>query len=398
MISKRKAWAVMLAAYLAGVAIALNQSKVPPVMSALMADLHIDAVTGGWLMSAFAVAGIVLGIPAALILGKLGPKLSGSLALGCTLLGSIIGALANSAGLLLIGRAIEGVGLGLITVVAPAVISLWFAPHERGMPMGIWASWVPVGSIIMLNMAGPLQASFGWQGSWWFGAAFALVALIVYAVFVSAPASTPSTHAPSPAVDSSFGKLLFNPASWLLALMFGAFNFAFMAVGAWSPMYFNQGLGVDPNTASFDASVPYLAVIPAMLIAGWVFDRVKNRHRVLTLAFAVCSIGMLWCFQLGSAAVIVPYMIVLGFSAGFIPTAAFTLAPETMPDPRFAGLALGVVSVGQNLGLSFGPPVVGALIANGNWAAGIGPVAVASAIGVAASIGLQISHTRRLAL
>ncbi len=55
--SKRKAWAVMLAAYLAGVAVALNQSKVPPVMTALMADLHIDAATGGWLMSAFAVAG-----------------------------------------------------------------------------------------------------------------------------------------------------------------------------------------------------------------------------------------------------------------------------------------------------------------------------------------------------
>src|SRR5512147_1768963 len=118
--SKRKAWAVMLAAYLAGVAIALNQSKVPPVMSALMSDLHIDAVTGGWLMSAFAVAGIVLGIPSALVLGKLGPKLSGMIALSCTLLGSIIGAVANSAPLLLAGRAIEGVGLGLIAVVAPA--------------------------------------------------------------------------------------------------------------------------------------------------------------------------------------------------------------------------------------------------------------------------------------
>ena len=46
-----------------------------------------------------------------------------------------------------------------------------------------------------------------------------------------------------------------------------------------------------------------------------------------------------------------------------------------MPYPQFAGLALGIVSVGQNLGMFFGPPITGA--------------AVAAAIGVAASVVLQ---------
>ena len=58
----------MLAAYLAGVAVALNQSKVPPVMQVLLQSLHMDPATGGWLMSAFAVAGIILGLPAAFVL------------------------------------------------------------------------------------------------------------------------------------------------------------------------------------------------------------------------------------------------------------------------------------------------------------------------------------------
>ncbi len=295
---------------------------------------------------------------------------------------------------MLFGRAIEGVGLGLIAVVAPAVISMWFAPHERGTPMGIWASWVPVGSFIMYNLAGPLLGSFGWQGSWWFGAAFALVALIIYAVTVNAPVSTASTTAqPSPA-KASFGKLLLNPTSWILALMFGAFNFAFLAFGTWAPTYFNQGLGVDLNTASFDASLSSLSVIPATIIAGWVLDRVKNRHRVLTVTFVMTGVLLLWSFQLGSASAIVPYMLALGLVGGFIPTATFTLAPETMPSPMFAGLALGLVSVGQNLGLFFGPPMVGALIADGNWAAGIGPIAIACAIGVAASIALWLGQRR----
>ncbi len=392
--SKRKAWAVMLAAYLAGVAIALNQSKVPPVMSALMADLHIDAVTGGWLMSAFAVAGIVLGIPAALVLGKFGPRLSGMIALGCTLLGSIIGALANDAALLLVGRAIEGIGLGLIAVVAPAVISMWFAPHERGTPMGLWASWVPVGSFILYNLAGPLLNAFGWQGIWWFGSAFALVALIIYALVVSAPPTADRPGAQPQAAHQSFGKAVLNPASWMLALVFGAFNFAFLSFATWAPTYFNQGLGVNLETASFYASLSSLAVIPSTLIAGRVLDRVKNRHGVLTVAFVISSVFLLWSLRLGNASIIVPYMLAMGFVIGFIPTATFTLAPETMPNPQFAGLALGIVSMGQNIGMFFGPPIVGALIANGDWTAGILPLAVAGAIGVAASIGLWVQHAR----
>jgi len=198
--SQRKAWAVMLAAYLAGIAIALNQSKVPPAMQVLLQSLHMDMATGGWLMSAFAVAGIVLGIPAAFVLAKLGPKVSGLIAIGCTLLGSIVGALASGAAMLLGGRVIEGIGLGLITVIAPAVISMWFPPQKRGTPMGIWASWIPVGSFIMYNLAGPLLGSFGWQGIWWFGALFALMAFVIYAVTVSAPSfvndASPDTETP----------------------------------------------------------------------------------------------------------------------------------------------------------------------------------------------------------
>ncbi len=91
-------------------------------------------------------------------------------------------------------------------------------------------------------------------------------------------------------------------------------------------------------------------------------------------------------------------MIALGLVGGFIPTATFTLAPETMPDPRFAGLALGIVSVGQNLGMFFGPPIVGSAIAGGNWAAGITPLVAALAVGVAAAVWLSIRQTKSQAV
>ncbi len=398
MTNTRKAWAVMLAAYLAGVAIALNQSKVPPAMQVLLQSLHMDTTTGGWLMSAFAVAGIILGIPAAFVLAKLGPKVSGLIAIGCTLLGSIVGALATGAAMLLGGRVIEGIGLGLITVIAPAVISMWFPLEKRGMPMGIWASWAPVGGFLMYNLAGPLLGSFGWQSIWWFGALFALIAFVIYAVVVSAPPGSETASERSPAANGSFGRLLFNPASWILALVFAAFNFTFMAYATWAPFYFNQALGVNAPTASFYASLMSLAVIPMTIIAGWMLDRFKQRHLILIAAMVISSLLFVASFQLGSANAIVPYMIVLGLVGGFIPTATFTLAPETMPDLKFAGLALGIVSVGQNLGMFFGPPVVGSAIAGGNWVAGIMPLIVSLIIGLAAAIWLSARQPKSQAV
>ena len=168
--------------------------------------------------------------------------------------------------------------------------------------------------------------------------------------------------------------MMLNPAHWLLALVFGAFNFAFMGFATWGPTYYNQGLGLSLETASFYASLGSLAVIPSTIIAGRVLDRVKDRYLVMTVSLALSGILMFWCFQLGSANAIVPYTFVLSFVAGFVPTSTFTLAPETMPDPRWIGLALGIVSVGQNMGMFFGPPIVGNLIAGGNWAAGVIPL------------------------
>ncbi|HSR34953.1 MAG TPA: MFS transporter, partial [Anaerolineae bacterium] len=145
---KRRAWAVMVTVFLAGVAVAANRFKVPPVMQSLMADLSVNRVTAGWLMSISSVAMVVLALPAAFALTRLGLKVSGLLALGCTIIGAAIGALAGDSATLLLGRTIEGIGGALIGIVGPAAISAWFQPQERGVPMGIWAAWVPLGNVL----------------------------------------------------------------------------------------------------------------------------------------------------------------------------------------------------------------------------------------------------------
>ena len=159
----RYAWVILFVAFMASVAAPLNQFKVPPLMPVLMEGFQLTLSQTGMLMSVFALTGLILALPAGVIIQKLGPRTAGLIAVGSLAIGSTLGAIAGSAGLLLFSRVIEGVGMGLIAVVAPASIAMWFPREKQGVPMGLWATWVPVGSLIMFNLAPTLATTAGWQ-------------------------------------------------------------------------------------------------------------------------------------------------------------------------------------------------------------------------------------------
>ncbi|HHW04226.1 MAG TPA: MFS transporter [Thermoanaerobacterales bacterium] len=385
----KKAWAVMWSVYLASIVVVINQFKVPPVLQVIMEQLNVDMAVAGWLMSIFALAGIILAIPAAFILDRFGPKISGLIALACTILGSVIGGLASGPAVLLFGRCIEGIGLGLIGVAAPAVIAMWFQPQEMGLPMGIWATWVPVGSSIVFNIASPLESSFGWRSIWWFGAVLGLIAFIVYGLVVTKPDSSrsgPSTLK-NAAARASFAEGFRTLNIWLLAIGFAGLMFSVGSISTWTPAYFNQVFGIDAKIANFYTSLIFMINIFGNITAGWLLGKVKNRNSVLVVAVLLSTILYPLGFRLNSQSNILPYIITLGVIPAFIPTTIFTLAPESMPAPELGGLAMGIVNLGSNFGSMIGPPIVGSAVkSGGGWASGSYPILVIMLIALAASI------------
>jgi MFS family permease len=53
--------------------------------------------------------------------------------------------------------------MSFMSVVAPAIIALWFTSKRRGKAMGVWSIWVPLGSTIMFIVAPPLAGYWGWK-------------------------------------------------------------------------------------------------------------------------------------------------------------------------------------------------------------------------------------------
>jgi nitrate/nitrite transporter NarK len=358
------AWVILLVAFMASVAAPLAQFKVPPLLPVLMDTFRLNLSQAGMLMSVFAFTGLILALPAGVITHKLGPKAAGLMAVGCLVIGSAWGALSGSAGLLLASRVVEGVGMGLIAVAAPASIALWFPREKQGTPMGIWATWVPLGSVIMYNLAPALRASAGWRAVWWAGGAFALLAFILYWLLMRLPPGQASPPAEAP---PKLGRALANRNIWLLALQFGCMNLVIIGFSTFFPTFLSEVRSYSIAQAAFIASLPTILILGSAPLAGWLSDRIGSRRLVFSIPYLFIALMMTLPFKLNGPALYV-LMILLGVITGAVPTATFAAAPEIMGQPQLAGLGLAVVAMGQNLGMVIGPILLGSLVESIGWA------------------------------
>lgn len=379
------AWVVVIIAFLGGLALANVQNKVPPVMDVMMASFGIGETDAGWLTSAFTIMGMVTAIPASWLMRKLGAKKIGVISLACAAVGSALGAFCTTFTMLLLTRVIEGVGVGMIAVVGPAIISMWFPPEKRGLPMGLWGSWMMCSQTLLFLIGGGLAGSFGWQGVWWFTFAFCVVALVLYQWKVDEPpAGMPNYAEGEEEAEFKFGEGFKSASTWVItfagmAFTFCCFGFATYISLYWAQMFFNGDMG----TSNLYVSILYAIEVPMVIFVGWLLNRVPltKRRYVGVIGFILYTFILFVCFRMQNPALLIPFVIVYPFLEGIIPTVYWTLAPSTAKKPEYSGTAIGILNVGLNIGTLLGPPVTGFFIETYGWNTATIPLAIVAVIG-----------------
>ena len=390
----RSPWFILLIVLLASLAAPLNQFKVPPVMPLLMEAFGASAAQAGLLMSLFAITGLFLAIPAGFIFQKLGYRLTGMIAILSLVVGAGWGAFSRGFDIMLASRIVEGVGMSLMSVVAPAVIALWFSPNTRGKAMGVWAVWVPLGSTIMFLLAPPLAGRWNWPGVWWFGCLYAFWVGLLYLVFLKSKSEEPpkpkERASPGKMQDHGMAKVLSNRDLWLSSLLFCCFNFVFIAFITWAPTFLHQTRGMSLARAAFLVSLASILTIVACPTSGWVSDRTGTRKWVAVIPMALMAPFYPLSFLVG-ADWFPALVVLLGFISGFVPTGVFSGAVETVGDERLSGMAMAVIQIGQNAGMLLGPLVFGWIIeSGGGWQTAFWVLAPVSILGAVAGWMVRI--------
>lgn len=366
------AWIVLLAVYVATLAAPLNQMKVPPVMPILRDALGLGYSGAGMLMSIFSILGFVLAVPAGFIVQRVGIKITGLIAIGSLVVGSMFGALSGSTSLLFAGRFVEGAGMGLIMVAAPAALSLWFPAEKRGLPMGLWASCVGIGNIAALNLAPPLAAASGWRSVWWAGAVIAALAFLLFLALFRLPRPgevgiTPlADSVPTPEVPAGVAAVLRNTSNWLICASFMIFNLVVMTISTFYPDYLNTERSYSLAGASLATSLIMVAATFSGPLGGFISDRLGKRKVLIVYPFILTGLFFLFPFTV-TGWMIPVLLIVFGLVAGPIAPVTLAAVPEIMPSPRLVGIGLGVVILGQNVGMLIGPTLFGFLVERTGW-------------------------------
>lgn len=374
-----------------GIIVIMNQFKVPTFMPALMADFHTGPGATGWLMSIIALAGIVTAFPSAFLLNRFGPKKIGLFGLGFMTVGCAVGAMSSSFAQLIAGRALEGIGVAVMGVVATTVISMYFPRERAGLPMGIWNLWYVVGSTLAYNIGVPIALAFtgdphNWHAWWWFSDMLALVSFVAFALFVSVPSAGRGIAARR---ERQTGKRHHRPASvllegfkvkrmWLFGLGFCFLMFTSLSVLTWIPTYVQEielarltaeGVSlVDAQTSAgiaggsmaslgFGASIP-MALVTAFLLGK--FRSLRSRNVMVIIA------GFCAFFYMG--AFLVPYeylpayLVLLGLESGWTSGVVWSMVPVTMPKRVTMPIGMAIIIFFQGVSNLLCTPIVGYIV------------------------------------
>jgi len=195
---------------LSGLTNTLLYFMVIPSLPSIQRDLRTTQGVAVWVVTAFSLSASI-GMP---IIGRLGDLLGKRRALLATLavlaVGTVLGAVATSASVLIIARALQGISAGVIPL-GFALIRDEFSPTRVAAGIAYFNATFSIGAAIGVLTAGPIVAHLSTRGLFWIPAIFSSIALIAAALFL--PPSPPRT-AGRPDIRAVFAF-----AGWLTAVL-----------------------------------------------------------------------------------------------------------------------------------------------------------------------------------
>ena len=361
------------AVVIAGIVAATHVGKVAPAIPVLSSELGLGLAQAGWLLSLSQLAGM----SAAVLVGILadGFGLKRSMVLGLVLLGLLsgLGALAASAGELLVIRAVEGAAILMVVVPGPALIRRLIGPTHIGMALGFWGTFMPAGVATALLFGPYLIGRWGWE-AWW--ASLGVCALVMAGLLACLVPTTQNANSEQANVFSPahawrrLRLVLQTPQSWRVALAFGCYSGQWLVVIGFLPTVL-QHTGTGAEALGVMVAAASGVNIIGNIAGGRLIQRGVPASRVLAIGFVAMGAGAATLFAGGdNNAVALQLAAAAVFSGvgGMIPGSLFSLAVKAAPTEDTTSTALGWTTQISMLAQFATPPAAAALAsAHGGW-------------------------------
>ena len=315
----------------------------------------ITALIGGLILPFAGVIGDRVGIKKIILIGII-----------AALVGQLMFAWAPDYTLLMLGRAISGLGVGLLFVGPYTMAINWFERERKsGIALGVMFTSDGIGSYLSLYAFAIVLTAFGWRTGSVIGGVFLAVVFVIAAVFLKdAPVDEPAAAVEADDSGRSTLSWLFSRNVLVASLFFIGEWGIFAIVAVWMPTILIEEAGWDPTLAGLLASLYVIfGIIPSILF-GLISDRMNRRKSLIVAAGAVMTVSMalLTIFLAsGSYALVALLLPVVGLGVYTGMPVALALAADSVPAGKAGAVNGFVLGIGFIVGGFVYPYVMGAV-------------------------------------
>jgi MFS transporter, ACS family, D-galactonate transporter len=387
----------------------LDRSVMGVAKPALTAELHIDAVTMGFIFSAFSWTYALAQIPGGAVLDRLGVRLTYAASLVLWSVATLVhGLVVNVAGLV-------GARLALGLAEAPCypsnsrILNSWFPQDERARATGVYSVGQYVGLGFLLPALAWIVAAWGWRELFFIvggiGIVYGLTFWWLYRDpqdhkrvgqpeidLIAAGGGSTEKLVPVPFTLANIGKLL--SKRQIAGASIGQFcsNSTLVFFLTWFPSYLAEERGMTFIKAGWMASLPYIAASVGVLLGGLASDRIIRSTGNATLgrklpiiAGLLMTSTMIAANYVESNALVIAIMSFAFFGQGMC-NLGWTLISDVAPK-SMVGLTGGVFNLCANLAGIVTPIVIGVIVQQtGSFYGALAYVAALGLVGVASYV------------
>ena len=162
MIDERGKKIILLVASLASFLVPYTGSSITVALPSMAAQFHADAVTLGWITSAYIIAAAVFIVPFGRYADIVGRKRIFLMGVLIFTIASLFCAYSPDEKILIASRFLQGIGGAMLFATSVAIVTQVYGPGERGAALGITIAAVYAGLSVGPFIGGVLTDHFGW--------------------------------------------------------------------------------------------------------------------------------------------------------------------------------------------------------------------------------------------
>lgn len=179
-----RAWAILAAMGFGALLAQMFSTVIGPALPTIKSDLDLSFSMTTWTITAYSLAfgaALVAGGRLGDLVGEVRMIVIGFIVFGG---GLVVSALAATGPMLIAGRGIQGIGIGISAPATLSIVTNSFPAHRRGFAVGLWGFAHGFGLLIGPIAAGYLtESAFGWRGVFWI--AMPITALVIIVTLIA---------------------------------------------------------------------------------------------------------------------------------------------------------------------------------------------------------------------